>query len=428
MGLLNFFKKNKTNTTKMNYAITSSGRYPSNISYPDVLTVKDIIMLSIRCKANEFKKLNPRHIRNRNGKQEVISSSSVAGILARPNSYMTQSDFLGCITTLLELNKNVYIYPEYYIANSGEKVFTAMYPLRPRNVEILQDDSGTLFYQMTFDNGYKTLLRSDSIIHWRKDYGIDEYFGGNGYADIAGLKRAVSSYDTLLKSISKALDVSCNVNGIVKINSLYSDEKQKAEEQAFKEKLERNESGVLITDLKTEYVPMNRDVKLVDTDTVKFLYNNILRFNGTPLSILNGDYTKAQKESYYEHSLEADIKSLGEAMSRVFFTDRETGFGNSVILYPNSIVFMSMENKLSALSAGLPAGVFTINEARELLGYAPVEGGDVRPRGYNSLDNNQNDNNNNKNDNNNNKNDNNNNGDEPEVNGDGENNPVNADD
>ena len=93
---------------------------------------------------------------------------------------------------------------------------------------------------------------------------------------------------------------------------------------------------------------------------------------------------------------------------------------------------MSMENKLSALSAGLPAGVFTINEARELLGYAPVEGGDVRPRGYNSLDNNngnnKNDNDNNKNDNDNNKNDNDNNGDEPEVNGDGENNPVNADD
>lgn len=47
---------------------------------------------------------------------------------------------------------------------------------------------------------------------------------------------------------------------------------------------------------------------------------------------------------------------------------------------------MSMENKLTALQLGLPAGIFTKNEARELLGYAPIEGGDVMPRGYNEVD------------------------------------------
>ena len=45
-----------------------------------------------------------------------------------------------------------------------------------------------------------------------------------------------------------------------------------------------------------------------------------------------------------------------------------------------------MENKLTALKVGLPAGIFTKNEARELLGYAPIEGGDVMPRGYNEVD------------------------------------------
>ena len=56
------------------------------------------------------------------------------------------------------------------------------------------------------------------------------------------------------------------------------------------------------------------------------------------------------------------------------------------MLYPNDISFMSMENKITALQAGLPAGIFTKNEARELLGYPPIEGGDVMPRGYNEVD------------------------------------------
>ena len=55
---------------------------------------------------------------------------------------------------------------------------------------------------------------------------------------------------------------------------------------------------------------------------------------------------------------------------------------------------MSMENKIAALQTGLPAGIFTKDEARELLGYAPLPNGQgqVVPQGYNSLldDNNNN--------------------------------------
>lgn len=389
MSIFDFFRKNKDKNQNINlkYAPTSSGITPINLDYGSInIYASDIVMQSIRCKANEFKKLNPRHIRTTDGMQEVISTSSVAKILKRPNAYMTQSEFLEKITILLELNKNVYIYPDYYVNNAGEKVYTSMYPLRPSEVDVLVDNGGRYFYKLQFSNGYKTTLPIEDIIHWKKDYGVDEYFGGNGWMDKAGLQKAIGFYDTMLNNIAKALEVSCNINGMIRINSYLSDEKVEAEQQAFKERIEKNQSGLLFTDMKTEYVHIPRDVKLVDSETVKFLYENITRANGTSLAILNGDYTKVQKEAYYEHALEADIKSLGEAMSRVFFSDRETSFGNEVILYPHEVVFMSMENKLSALSTGLPAGVFTINEARELLGYAPVEDGDVRPRGYNSLD------------------------------------------
>ena len=391
MSIFDFFRKNKNRNSNINfkYAPTSSGITPINVDYGSInVYASDIVMQSIRCKANEFKKLNPRHIRTSEGMQTVIENSSVARVLRRPNAYMTQSEFLEKITILLELNKNVYIYPDYYLSQSGERVYTDMYPLKPSQVDVLVDNAGRYFYKLQFANGFKTTLPIEDIIHWKKDYGVDEYFGGNGWMDNAGLKKAIGFYDTMLQSIAKALEISCNINGIMRVNSYLSDEKIEAEQKAFKERIERNQSAVLFTDLKSEYTNIPKDVKLVDSETIKFLYENITRANGTSLAILSGDYTKQQKEAYYEHALEADIKSLGEAMSRVFFTDRETSFGNEVILYPHEVVFMSMENKLQALSTGLPAGVFTINEARELLGYAPVEGGDVRPRGYNNLDNN----------------------------------------
>ena len=394
MALLDFFKKKKpehnpTQSPRYIYAPTMSGGIPFYSAFGDNLYASDIVVQSIRCKANEFKKLDPRHIRTINGTQTVITDSSIARILRRPNEYMTTADFLEKITILLELNKNVYIYPAYYITKGGEKYYTGLYPLKPDNVTYLVDSSGKYYIKLHFVNGYETILPREDIIHWRKDYGVNDYFGGSlsGGNDDRGLLRAVREYDKLCQSIAKAVECSCKINGIVRYNTYMSDEKQEAERIAFEERLAQNESGILFSDLKTEYTHLPRDVKIVDAETLKFYYDTILRASGTSLAILNGDYTKTQKEAYYEHALEADIKALGQAVSICLFSDREASFGNEVMFYPNQIVFMSMENKIAALQAGLPAGLFMKDEARELLGYAPLPNGQgqVIAQGYNSL-------------------------------------------
>jgi HK97 family phage portal protein len=387
MGIFNFWRK-KEKPQGLIYAPTNNGGAPFYTSFGESVYASDIIVQSIRCKANEFKKLDPRHIRTANGAQAVVNESSIARVLKRPNPYMTTADFLEKITILLELNKNVFIYPTYYKTKGGEKFYTGLYPLKPSEVQYKTNDKDDLFLTMRFANGYETTLPADSVIHWRKDYGVNDYFGGGmfGGDDNAGLLTMLERYDQLTQSIAKALEVSCNVNMALKVNTYSETDALKAKREEFEADIKANKSGILVTDLSSEIEKIPRDVKLVDAETLKFFYDTILRANGTSLAILNGDYTKAQKEAYYEHALEADIKGLGQAISRTIFTDREAAFGNEIVLYPNNITFMSMENKLTALQVGLPAGIFTKNEARALLGYAPIEGGDVMPRGYNEVD------------------------------------------
>lgn len=389
MGVFDFWKKKeKENKSGLTNAPTMTGGLPFFSPFGESVYASDIVVQSIRCKANEFKKLDPHHIRTSDGRQQTITDSSIAKALKRPTPYMTTADFLEKITILLELNKNVFIYPCYYMTQGGERFYTGLYPLKPSFIEYRVNDKGALFIYLQFANGYETTLPADSVIHWRKDYGVDDYFGGSAFggSDNDGLLTMLQRYDMLTQGIAKALQCSCQVNGIVKYNSYVDEEKLDNAKKTFEAKLQNNESGILFTDQKLEYVHLPRDVKLVDAETLKFFYDTILRANGTSLAILNGDYTKQQKEAYYEHALEADIKALGQAMSRVLFTDREAAFGNEIVLYPNDIVFMSMENKLAALQSGLPAGIFTKNEARKMLGLPPVDGGDVMPRGFNNLD------------------------------------------
>ena len=369
MGLLDLFKKNgKAAAQKQSlfYAPTMAGNYPFYSGFGDDIYASDIIMQSIRCKANEFKKLQPQHIRTDSGQTVAVTNSSVAQVLKAPNPYMTTADFLEKITILLELNKNVFIYPEFYKTNGGERRYTALYPLKPSTVDYLTDAKNDIYIQLGFANGSSALFPVSDIVHWRKDYGVNDFFGGGifGGNDNRGLLKVLKEYDKLTQSIAVALECSCQVNGVMRINSYMDDDVLKAKRESFESDLKNNKSGILFTDLENAYTHIPRDVKLVDAETLKFFYDTILRANGTPLCILNGDYTKAQKEAYYEHSLEADIKSLGQALTKTLFSDRERGFGNEIVLYPNDIVFMSMENKLTALQICLPVSLQRMRRGR----------------------------------------------------------------
>lgn len=389
-GLKDFFKWRFTPAPRTNgryYAPTMGGGVPFYSDFGSNIYASDIIVQSIRCKANEFKKLEPRHIRTTNGQQMVITDSSIARVLKRPNPFMTTADFFEKITILLELNKNVYIYPEYYITNGGERYYTGLYPLKPSQVWYLVDESEKHFIKMAFTNGYEVTLPADSVIHWRKDF-YDDYFGGNSaFNDTKGLLTTLKRYDQLTQSIAKALDCSCQINGLLKVSGYLSeDEDFDAQREAFETRLRKSQSGIIVADLKSEYVHMPRDIKLVDAETLDFFLMAVLRANGTSKAILNGDYTPQQKAAYYEHALEADIKSLGQAMSKTIFTDREAAFGNDILLYPNDAYFWTPEQKIQYMQVVVPAGGMSVNQMLAFGGLPPVEGGDVRPRGFNNLD------------------------------------------
>ena len=388
MGLLDIFKKPTSvdNTFKTTVIPLNGGNATSLDSINRMSYASDIFVQAVRCKANEFKKLVPKHVRI-HGDEKTVVNSQINYLLTEPNAYMTASDFLEKITVLLELNKNVYIYPAYHYDDKGAKVFDALYPLMPSSVTVVKDASLRMFYKLQFGNGYTVTLPIEDVIHWKKDYGVQEYFGGNGVQDARNVNASLAYYDTLCKGVAKALNASYQINGLLKINTMLSTDKQDAERNNFVAKLQNNESGIMVTDFKTEYVNMPRDVKLVDAETIKFMYENVLRSTGTPLAILNGDYTKIQKEAYYEHALEADIKSLGEAMTKTLFTMREKQVGNRILFYPKDINFMTVDEKIKLAQVAMPAGALTKDEFRELFGYEPLPDGEGKKisQGYNTL-------------------------------------------
>lgn len=333
---------------------------------------------------DEYSKMNPRHIRVVKGKQVDVTNNNLNEILKNPNNLMTQSDFLRKCAWLRETYKNCFIYPTYdlyYNPTNGrtKKVYKALYPLQPAQVDFFEDDLGIIYVDFTFMNGeHSGKIRYDEVIHWRKEFGENEYMGGdiNGTANNTALLKHLQENDKLLQATFKSIEGSLRINGILKLNGYINKENSEKERKEFEKKLETNQSGILSLDNGGEYTPIPYYGKNVSKDILKFFDDKIRRHYGVSEAILDGDYTAEQKEAFYETVLESGAISLGQAFERVLLTPFERSNGNTIICYTSEIQMMSAQNKIKIAELLLPVGGVNTNTILSWFGEPPVEGGD----------------------------------------------------
>ena len=376
MGWLSkLFKKDTKSTI---YADTLNGYTPLYSQFGQNIYASDVVQQALKCIVDEIKKLNPTHIRYV-GNDPAPVKSTVQDVLNEPNPLMTTSEFLEKITWLLLLNYNAFIIPIYRTWTDAEtgaerRYYEALYPIKPTQVDFIEDGAGRLFVTFMFMNGYSTTIPYDDVIHIRYNYSVNQYMGGNemGQPDHKALLGTLQLNEDLLQGVAKAMKSSYAVNGIVKYNTLMDDGRMEAALRELEGKLQRSESGFLPIDLKAEFTPLEHKTALVDKPTLEFIDSKILRNWGVPLPILTGDFTKEQYEAFYQKSLEPLALAISQAFTKKLFTSREKAFGNRVELYPKDLIFMTVGQTLEMINILSPTGALFENEKRVALGLRPL--------------------------------------------------------
>lgn len=359
------------------YADMLNGFTPIYSQFGTDIYASDVVQQSVNCIVSELKKLNPQHIR-KNGLDVLPVNSSIQKVLNAPNELMTTSDFLEKVVWLLFLNYNAFIIPTYKVWENEkgieERYYTGLYPIKPIQVDFIQDASDTLFVKFTFENNYETTLQYSDVIHIRYRYSVNEFMGGNenGQPDNEALLKTLDLNYQLLHNLSKAMSSSCAVNGVVKFKSLIDKGKTEAAMKELEEKLKNSESGFLPIDLSSEFIPIQRDIQFVDEATLKFIDEKILRHFGVPLAILTGDFTAEQMSAFYQKTLEPIIISMSQAFTKTLFTQREISFGNKVQFYPKELIFMSISQTLEMARIMGDRGSIYENELRCAFGLPPL--------------------------------------------------------
>lgn len=360
------------------FANTLDGFLPIYSQFGTDIYASDVVKQALKCIVDEMKKLNPTHVRYINN-DPVPIKGNVQDILTNPNQLMTTSEFLEKTLWLLLMNYNAFIIPTYYTwvdekTGAERRYYDALYPIKPTQVDFIEDAGGRLFVKFWFWNGETTTLRYDDVIHIKYNYSINEYMGGNmmGQPDHEALLSTLQLNQDLLQGVAKAMKASYAVNGVIKYNTMLDDGKTMAALQELEQKLRNSESGFLPLDIKSEFTPLPKTVALVDEPTLKFIDEKILRNFGVPLCILTGDYTKEQYNAFYQKTLEPLIIAISQAFTKKMFTSREKAFGNKIELYPKELIFMTVEQTLEMIKELSPTGGLFENEKRTALGLRPL--------------------------------------------------------
>ena len=377
MGWLNdLFKKQNKNPTQSTYAEVMSGYAPIFSQFGQNIYASDVVQQAISCIVQEMKKLKPEHIREKDN--DIIPvNSSLQRVLNNPNPLMTTSDFLEKVTWLLFLNYNAFIIPVYrsWTENGVEKrYYEALYPILPSQVDFIEDSSNTLYVKFRFNNGQEYILKYSDVIHLKYRYSVNQYMGGNegGQPDNEALIKTLDLNHQLLQGVSSAMKSSFAINGAVKFNTMLDDGKTEKALKELENKLKKSESGFLPLDLKSEFIPIKKEIQLVHADTLKFIDEKILRHFGVSLPILTGEYTKEQYEAFYQKTLEPLIISFSQEFTKVLFTDGEKSFNNKVMLYAKDLIFMSVDQKINMVELLAPTGGMYENEKRVTFGLRPL--------------------------------------------------------
>lgn len=376
MGIFDrLFKKGPE---KWKYAQAINGYTPLFSQFGTNIYASDVVQMAVNCIVQEIKKLNPTHVRYIDNDPAPVRST-VQDILNYPNELMTTSEFLEKTTWLLLLNYNVFLLPVYYTwtdekSGAERRYYEAIYPVRPTQVDFIEDAGGRLFVKFYFRNGDTSTVLYSDVIHIRYNYSVNDYMGGNeiGQPDHNPLLETLQLNKTLLEGVANAMKASYAINGVVKYNTMMDDGKTEANLAELERKLRRSESGFLPLDLKADFTYLPRDTKIVDKDTLEFIDTKILRYWRVPLCILQGDYSKEEYEAFYQSALEPIVISVSQALTKGLFTRREKAYGNRVELYPKDLIFMSVEQTIKMVDILSPTGALTENEKRTAFGLRPL--------------------------------------------------------
>ena len=324
------------------------------------------VRTAIECFADIFASI-PKYVERveRNGNITYFDSQMSRVLTLRANPFQNASQFWKNTITRLMLDNNVFIEP-VWDGNTGEL----------KHLFILPKD----YFDFETVGGTAKVKFASS----QKSYDLADLIYLNRFANITGgSNNSLGLYETVVQSLAEqAINVARpnKVRAILqgKVSGAAPQLKEKDKKGVMKEfavNMAENVQGVSYLDGQWEITPINWQENDVNRALMQFVINIVYNYFGITESIINNKATEVEYQLFVRNRVEPLAQQVEQEFTSKLFTEREIGFGNKIELDTFSLTVGTMSAKAALFNVGLRQGVLAIDEAREMIGLAPLPDG-----------------------------------------------------
>lgn len=323
--------------------------------------------------ARNAAKIQPRHIRRAGGRRETVHDGLERILQTRPNPYMTAYAFYYRVAAQFVVYNNAFILPVF----DGGKL-TALYPINASRVDLVEDMGG-MYARLTFATGNVYTVPYEHLVHLRRHYLDNDIFGD----DNRPLLPALETADAFNQSMSKFAKLVSVIRGVLEAMTVTKQEDLKARRDEFVRdnfSMEANGSGVIITDSKHKYTPIQQKETPIPTGQLEFVRREIYDYFGMNEAIVQNKATPEEMDAFYRGQLVPFYMQLAQGLTNAIFTEREQSFGNEVLCEMDRIQFETLDKRVEAAQFLTNIGALELDQVLEVFGFPPIGGEEGKRR------------------------------------------------
>lgn len=290
-----------------------------------------------------------------------------------PNQWQTWSQFLYRLSTILDVNNTAFVVPVF----DERMTITGVFPVLPSSCSLVEyDDEIWLRYQFSMGQIAAVEFRKCAVL--TKYQYKDDFFGSSNWA----LKDTMQLIHIQNQGIEEGVKNAATFRFMAQLANFAKPEDLAKERERFTaENLStESESGGFLLFPNTYKDIKQIDVKpySVDAAQMEQIRENVFNYFGVNEDVLQNKAKAEELEGFFDGCIEPFAIQFSEALTKMLFSERERAQGSYLIANANRLQYMSTSQKVAMAQQLLDRGVMSVNEARELFNYTPVDNGDVR--------------------------------------------------
>ncbi len=289
-----------------------------------------------------------------------------------PNQWQTWSQFLYRLSTILDIQNTAFVVPVF----DASMVITGFYPILPKRCEVVEYKNEP-WLRYKFANGDVAAVEFRKCAILTKFQYKDDFFGEPNVID-----DTMKLIDIQNQGIEEAVKNSASYRFLAQVNNFTRADDLKNERKRFSEEnlsKDAEAGGLLLFPNTYQNIQQIKSTPYtVDADQMKLIDDNVAKYFGVNDAILKNEAKGDELDAFFNGAIEPFAIQFSEAMTKAIFSERERSQGSYLIANANRLQYMTTTQKVQMAQQMLDRGVMSINEARELFNYLPVEGGDIR--------------------------------------------------